>query len=250
MELQNQVAVVTGGAVRIGRETSLALSRTGMRVCLHYGSSAEDAERTAAEIRSAGGEVAVVQADLSDPATAANAVVSAAIDAFGQVDVLINNASIFESERLDELTIESWERHQRINLAAPAFLCKEVAKAITTRQGAEGAIINIVDWRALRPQPGHLSYTLSKAGLVCLTQLLAQELAPSVRVNAIAPGAILPPPDAGPDYEPRMKSLIPLERLGHPRDVAEAVLYLLRSDFITGETIHLTGGQQLTVSGD
>jgi NAD(P)-dependent dehydrogenase (short-subunit alcohol dehydrogenase family) len=250
VQLQHQVAVVTGGAVRIGREISLALSRAGMRVCVHYNSSAPAAEQTAEEIRSAGGEVTIVQADLSHPGAAADKVISAAIRTFGQVDVLINNASIFESERLDELTIERWERHERINLTAPAFLCQRFVAAQRQRRGKAGAIVNIVDWRALRPQPGHLSYTLSKAGLLCLTQLLAQELAPTIRVNAIAPGAILPPPGAGPDYEQRMKSLVPLGRVGHPQDIVEAVLFLLRSDFVTGETVHVTGGQQLTVSGD
>lgn len=247
MELQNQVAIVTGGAVRIGRELSLALSRAGMRVCLHYGSSAAAAEQTAAEIRAAGGHVVTVQADLSHPVEAAEGIFAAALDAFGQADALVNCASVFEAGGLSDFSVDTWQRHQNINLAAPTFLCQQFAAALAKRPGAKGAIVNIADWRALRPQPGHLAYTLSKAGLVCLTQILAQELAPAIRVNAVAPGAILPPPSATADHESRIKSVIPLDRSGGPHDVAEAVLFLLRSDFVTGETIHVTGGQQLPV---
>jgi pteridine reductase len=242
-----RVAIVTGGAVRIGRAISLALARQQMRVCLHYGSSQDAAQQTADEIREAGGEVTLVQADLADPVTAAGTIVDAALEAFGRVDVLINNASIFEPATLSDLSADHWQRHQAINLAAPAFLCQRFAAAVREHDDASGAIINIVDWRALQPQPGHLAYTISKAGLVALTKLLAQELAPSIRVNAIAPGAILPPAGVGDNFEQRMSSVIPLGRTGGLDDITGAVLFLLGADFVTGEILQVTGGQQLQV---
>jgi pteridine reductase len=243
----HRVAIVTGGAVRIGRAISLALARQGLRVCLHYGSSQDAAQQTADEIREAGGEVTLVQADLADPVNAAGTIVDAALEAFGRVDVLINNASIFEPATLSDLSADHWHRHQAINLAAPVFLCQRFAAAVREHDDASGAIINIVDWRAQQPQPGYLAYTISKAGLVALTKLLAQELAPAIRVNAIAPGAILPPAGVGDDYEQRMSSVIPLGRTGGPEDITAAVLFLLGADFITGEVLHVTGGQQLQV---
>lgn len=245
MELTGKVAIVTGGAVRIGRALSIALANAGMQVCLHYGSSERDAEQTAHTIQQAGGVAVTVQADLSDPPQAAETIVSAALAAFGQVDVLINNASIFEAGSLAELTTDAWQRHQSINLTAPTFLCQQFAAAVSRRAEATGATINIADWRALKPQPGYLAYTISKAGIVALTQILAQELAPQIRVNAIAPGAILPPPGAPGDHEERLAEIIPIGRTGSPQEITEAALFLLRSDFITGEVLHVTGGQQL-----
>lgn len=242
-----RVAIVTGGAVRIGRAISLALAHEGLRVCLHYGSSQDAAHQTAEEIRKAGGEVALVQADLADPVSAARTIVDAALEAFGRVNVLINNASVFERATLSDLSADHWQRHQAINLTAPVFLCQRFASAVRRQGDDSAAIINIVDWRARLPQPGHLAYTISKAGLVALTQLLAQELAPSIRVNAIAPGAILPPAGVGEDYEQRMSSVIPLGRTGGPEDITAALRFLLGAEFITGEILHITGGQHLQV---
>jgi pteridine reductase len=246
-ESRHRIAIVTGGAVRIGRAISLALAREGMRVCLHYGSSEDAAEQAAEEIRNEGGEAATVQADLGDPVGAAETIVDAALEAFGRVDVLINNASIFERATLSDLSVDHWQRHQAINLTAPVFLCQRFAAAVRRQDDASAAIINIVDWRARMPQPGHLAYTISKAGLVALTQLLAQELAPAIRVNAIAPGAILPPAGVGDDFEQRMSSVIPLGRTGGPEDITAALRFLLGAEFITGEILHITGGQHLQV---
>jgi pteridine reductase len=243
----HRVAIVTGGAARIGRAISLALAREKLRVCLHYGSSQDAAEQTADEIRKAGGEVTLVQADLADPASAAETIVDGALQAFGRVDVLINNASIFEPATLSDLSADHWQRHQAINLTAPVFLCQRFAAAVRQQDNPSAAIINLADWRALQPQSGHLAYTLSKAGLVALTKLLAQELAPAIRVNAIAPGAILPPAGVGDDYEQRMSSVIPLRRTGGLDDITAAVRFLLGTEFITGEILHITGGQQLQV---
>lgn len=248
MNGNDRVAIVTGGAVRIGRALSLALARDGMRICLHYGSSKPAADQTAEQIRAAGSEVALVQADLAQPLTSARTIVETALETFGQVDVLINNAAIFEPSSLADLTAGGWQRHQDINLTAVVFLCQKFAQALEQRPEGNGVIINIADWRALQPQPGHLAYTISKAGIVALTRLLAQELAPKIRVNAIAPGAILSPPGAGDDFEQQMAGAIPLGRTGRPNDITAAARFLLASEFITGEILHVTGGQQLTAA--
>lgn len=245
MELQGRVAIVTGGAVRIGRELCLRLADAGMRVCLHYGSSKESALQTVREIQARSGDATTVQADLSSPVEASRDIFEAALSGFDHVDVLVNCASIFESGSLSDTTIDDWRRHQSINLESPLFLCQEFAKQLGSDR--HGAIVNIADWRATHPQPGHLSYTLSKVGLVGLTRILAQELAPQIRVNAIAPGAILPPPDAPDDHDDQISKLVPLQRTGAPSNISDAVLFLLNNDFVNGEILHVTGGQQLAV---
>jgi NAD(P)-dependent dehydrogenase (short-subunit alcohol dehydrogenase family) len=239
------VAVVTGGAVRVGRELCMTLAESGVCVCVHYSASHDAAERTVRDIRAAGGDAMLVRADLTHPLEAAQEIISAAASAFGQVDILVNNAAIFEPGSLDVTTPADWDRHQRINLQAPVFLCQRFARQIP--DAGHGAIINLADWRALRPQPGHLAYTLSKAGIVCLTRLLALELAPRIRVNAIAPGAILPPPLGDADDFAKLSEIIPLHRTGAPRDIAGAAMFLLQNDFVTGEVLHVTGGQHLPV---
>lgn len=247
MNLQGRVAVITGGAVRIGRALALGCAEQDMRICMHYGSSSEAAERTAREIRQSGREAITVQADLSDAWDAAGTVFDAALSQFGRIDVLINNAAIFEAGTLDSLTPENWDRHMAINLTAPTVLCQQFARVSAQHGKGQGAIINLADWRALQPQPGHLAYTISKAGLVALTRLLALELSPGIRVNAIAPGAILPPAGADDHHVEKMSSVIPLKHTGCTEDIVSAALYLLRSEFVTGEILHVTGGQQLTV---
>jgi NAD(P)-dependent dehydrogenase (short-subunit alcohol dehydrogenase family) len=243
VELRGQVAVVTGGAVRIGRALALALAGEGVNLCLHYGSSRAAADETAAEIRARGVDVTTVQADLSRPGEAAGRIVAHAVQHFGRVDILVNSAAIFEPGMLADTTEEQFDRHFAVNLKAPLCLCREFAATRTA--GARGHIVNVADWRGVRPIPGHLAYTLTKSALVTLTKTLAQELAPEVQVNAIAPGAILPPPHEGEAYLQRLAQQIPLRRSGTPDDVAAAAIFLLRSDFVTGEVVHVTGGEDL-----
>ena len=243
MNLSGKTAIVTGGAVRLGRAIALSLAEAGMRVCLHYSSSHQDAEETADQIRALGVDVTLVQADFRKSTSAAKQVMDAAVDAFGSVDVLINNAAIFEAGSLETTTEDQWDRHIDINLKTPFFLAQAFARQLESGQRAH--IINIADWRATRPGTDHLAYTLTKSGLVTLTKSLAQSLAPHVQVNAIAPGAILPPPGAEADHLERLASAIPLKRTGSPDDITGALLYLLQSDFITGEVLHVTGGEQL-----
>ncbi len=243
MELKGLSAIVTGGAVRIGRALALRLADEGVNVCVHYGHSAREAEEVVADVGRRGVRGTAVSADLTMPAAAAPRVVDHAVRTFGRVDVLVNSAAIFEGQMLGDLEDAPWDRHFAINLKSPAFLCREFAARLP--QDRRGHIVNVADWRALRPRPGHLSYTLTKSGIVALTKVLALELAPRIQVNAIAPGAILPPPGRDDAYLERLAEDVPLRRRGGPDDVADALVFLLRSDFITGEVLHVTGGEPL-----
>ena len=243
MELHGKVAVVTGGAVRIGRAISLALADAGAAVVVHHSNSASEADQAVEEIASKGGQATAVAADFANPVPAARTVVQAAIAQFGRIDVLINSASIFGTGTLASTSEADWDRHFAVNLKAPAFLCREFAARHLP--GNPACIVNIADWRGLRPAPGHLAYTLTKSAVVALTEILAQELAPEIRVNAIAPGAILPPAGASRDYMQRLAEQVPLRRSGSVDDITSAVLYLLRADFVTGEVLCVTGGEHL-----
>ncbi len=243
MQLAGRVAIVTGGGRRIGRALCLTLADAGCSVMVHYSHSAEEAQGTVQQITALGGQADCVGADFGDPQAPTSRVIGAAYERFGRADILVNSAAIFEPDSLASTTESSWDRQFAINLKAPAFLCREFAAR--HQPGVPAAIINIADWRGLKPVPGHFAYTLTKAALVAMTRILALELAPDIRVNAVAPGSILPPSGAGPDYLERLAQQIPLKRHGDPSDVTSAVLYLLRSDFITGEVLAVTGGEQL-----
>jgi len=243
VELKGRVAVVTGGAVRLGRAIAIALAESGANIVLHYGSSAADAADTKRELEARGARVETVQANLSHPAAAAEQIFARVKQSFGVADVLVNSAAIFEPDDLSTIDDEHWDRHFNINLKSPVFSCQAFARQLPGDR--RGHVINIADWRALRPATGHLAYTLTKAGIVALTKELALELAPRIQVNAIAPGAILPPPGQGAEYLERLAKQVPLRRVGSPKDVTDTVLFLLRSDFMTGEVVHVTGGEEL-----
>ncbi len=243
MDLKGKVAVITGAAVRIGRTMALTLAESGVDICIHYRSSKQEAEQTCKDIQRLGRKAVAVSADLSDSQKAASEVIDAVITEFGKVDILINSASVFENKSLMASSEDDWDSHLDINLKAPYFLCQQFAKSIKPEQ--RGHIVNLVDWRARRAGIGHLPYRISKAGLVTLTECLALELAPEIQVNAIAPGAILPPPDQDASYLEKRAEQIPLQRAGSPHDVCQALLYLLQSDFVTGEVLTVTGGEQL-----
>lgn len=241
MELSGAVVIVTGGAVRLGKAMALGLAHAGARVVVHYGHSADAARRTVAEIEALGGEAVAVQADLLG-AGVASTVIGQGIERFGRVDALVNSASIYEPVGVADTTESLWDRHFAINLKAPFFLCQALAAQL---DGRRGHIVNIADWRGARPTASGIAYTLTKAGLIAMTQSLARALAPNVQVNAIAPGVILPPPGQGDEYVPHLLPSIPLQRSGAPADIVEALLYLLRSDYVTGDVLYVTGGQHL-----
>lgn len=242
MELAGKVALVTGAGVRLGRAIALALAGRGMRLLVHYHTSAGPAEEVVAEIVAHGGEALAVQADLRETA-ALPALIQRGLDAWGGVDVLINSASIFQRGTILNTTEANWDDHLAINLKAPFFLCQAFARAL--REGQRGHIINIADWRAVRPGTQYMAYTLAKAGLVAMTESLAQALGPAVQVNAIAPGAILPPPGDDGAYFHQLADRLPLRHVGSPEEVVKAVLYLLDADFVTGTLLFVTGGEHL-----
>ncbi|HID20812.1 MAG TPA: SDR family oxidoreductase [Planctomycetaceae bacterium] len=243
MDLMGKVAIVTGGGVRIGRAIAEGLAQQGVRVCVHFGRSRQQAEQLTRSLREAGGHAACVSADLRQPVQAAATIFEFAHKTFGRVDILINSAAIFEASSCAEATEEQWDRHVAINLKAPFFLTQALARSIGDRRGH---VVHVADWRAVRPSRGHVIYSLTKNGLVALTRLLALELAPAIQVNALALGAILPPEGQSTWTEAAsLLQKIPLRQVGSPEAVVEAVLFLLRSDFITGEVLHITGGQEL-----
>lgn len=243
MILAGAAAIVTGGAVRIGREIGRQLARQGSNICVHYGTSATTANEAVREFQSMGVRACAVQADLNHPVEAAKTLLEQATEQLGPISILINSAAIFEPGSLLKTDEANWRSHLSINLESPFFLSQEFAKRLP--EEAEGSIINIVDWRGERPIPGHAAYTISKAGLIAQTKLLAQELGPWIRVNGIAPGPILPAPgDSQQEFAVKGK-LNPLQKTGSPADIAGGVVYLLTASFITGAILPITGGEDL-----
>jgi pteridine reductase len=242
MELIGKVALVTGGAVRLGKALSLAMADEGVRLVVHYNSSLGPAEQTVADIKARGSHALAIQADLSQFSQIPSLIQRGALH-FGQIDILVNSAAIFEVANLAQTTEADWERHFAINLKAPFFLSQAFAAHVGEARRAH--IVNIADWKGVRPALNHLAYSLTKSGILAMTRALALALAPNIQVNAIAPGAVLPPPGGDQGYLDRLARSIPMRRAGSPGEVAEALIYFLKSDFVTGETIFVTGGQHL-----
>jgi pteridine reductase len=238
-DLTGHAALVTGAGRRIGRAFAEAIAARGAAVALHYGTSAEQAGQTVREIQARGGRAISVQADLAQPDQAA-ALLPAAVEALGGIDLLVNSAAIFEAVELPQLTLEVWNRHLAINLTAPLLLSQAFGRL---RAGRPGAIVNILDWRALRPGADHLAYTISKAALEALTRSLAVAMAPAIRVNGLALGAILPAAD-GAAGDPIAR--VPLGRWGTVEEAVQALLFLLDGpDYLTGEVLVVDGGRLL-----
>jgi len=241
MELTDTTALVTGGAHRVGKAITLALARAGCDMVLHYHSSAGPAEETAAEVEALGRRVALVRADLGD-ASAAPTVVAAAGD-LAPVRVLVNSAAAFPDDRLVDVTPGAWQRTLDTNLTGPVFLTQAFARALPADM--DGAVVNVTDWRTARPYPDHFSYTVAKGALDTFTEAAAGALAPRIRVNGVALGAILPPPGRDGAYLRELARDIPVQRVGDPGLVADTVLHLLGNDFITGEIVRIHGGAHL-----
>jgi pteridine reductase len=241
VELAGKKALVTGAGVRVGRAVAIALAREGVNIAVHYSSSATGAEETAAIAHSLGVEAVTLKADLAS-VPEAERLAGEASERLRGLDILVNSAAIFEADDIETVTEDSWDRHFAVNLKTPFFLARAFARQLG---GGSGHVVNVADWRAVRPGPRYIAYTLAKSGLLAATHALAAALAPAVQVNAVAPGAILPPPGGDQSYLVRLGETLPLRRHGSPDDVARAVLYLLSSDFVTGETIFVDGGQHL-----
>jgi NAD(P)-dependent dehydrogenase (short-subunit alcohol dehydrogenase family) len=245
MDLKGTVALITG-AKRIGAVVAETLAAKGTRVALSYARSEAEARAAAAKVEAAGSEAAVFQADLGTP-EACTALVDAVAARFGHLDILINMASVYSQRSFDELTLADWDAVVNIDLRA-AFLCARAAVPHLRRQGG-GRIINFSDWVAASGRPryrGFVPYYVAKAGVKALSEALALELAPdNILVNAIAPGPILPPPGTTSEESQSVEDATPLGRWGGEMEIAKAVLALLDSDFITGETLRVDGGRHV-----
>ena len=238
--LAGRRALVTGGAIRVGRALSLELADMGIDVVVHHRSSAEAAQDTAAECRRRGVRAEVVAGDLAT-ATGARAVVAAAQAALGGIDVLVNSAANFVAAAFDETTEEQMDLALAVNLKGPFFCAQAAAPAMIA--AGFGRIVNLADVAGLEPWPRFTAHSVAKAGVVMLTRSLAQTLAPTVTVNAIAPGAVLMPDGASDDATRRSAEKSVLERVGSPDDVARALRYLLEADYVTGHTLVVDGGR-------
>jgi pteridine reductase len=237
--LDGKNALVTGAARRIGRAISLALAREGANVAVHYGGSEEEAAQLVAELEGLGVKATALQADLSDQVELER-LVDRARSALGKIEILVNNAAIFPVDDLETVDLESLEENLEINAWAPLALIRAFAA-----QTESGHVVNLVDSRLSGFDRTHVSYILSKHVLAAITRLAALELAPAIAVNGVAPGLILAPPGKDESYVERLARTVPLQRRGAPEDVAEAVLYLVTSQFVTGQTIYVDGGRHL-----
>ncbi len=240
MNLSGKVAFVTGASKRIGREIALFLSHQGMKIALHYHRSKKEALELASQInRIHPGQAKAIQANLENPLQIKKAVWLAG-NYFKKIDVLINNASIYEKNQFGKTSLKDWDRHLNANLRAPFFLAQEIVPWM--KNG--GQIINIADWAGIRPYPDFIPYCVSKAGLLCLNTVLAKALAPKIRVNAILPGPVLLPEKSSPKFKRSVIEATPLKRIGSPQDIVQAVAFLIKSgSFMTGAQIPVDGGR-------
>lgn len=246
-ELAGKTVLVTGGARRVGAAICRRLHRAGANVVIHYRTSNREALRLQRSLeRLRPDSVSCIAADLLRHDALAG-LVKAAIQAFGRLDILVNNASSFYATPLGSVTAADWDDLVGTNLRAPLFLSQAAAPELTRRRGA---IVNIVDIHADRPLEGHLTYSIAKAGLVGLTRALARELAPRVRVNAVAPGPIAWP-EAGMLAEAPVQADIvartPLQRIGDMDDIAQAVHFLITAPFVTGQVLAVDGGRSVVL---
>lgn len=234
------VALVTGGARRIGRTLSLTLADAGFDVAVHYRTSKSEAEATVAEIEAKGRRAVALQADLAVEGKA-QTLVERAAEAIGPLNLLVNNASVFHEDSIATMTRESWDAHMETNLRSPLVLAQAFAE-----QAPEGsAIVNLLDQRVWKPNPQFFTYALSKAALWAATRTLAQALAPRIRVNAVGPGPTLPSIHQAPEDFAAEARNVPLRRRATPEEIARAVLYLVDAPSVTGQMIAVDGGQHL-----
>jgi NAD(P)-dependent dehydrogenase (short-subunit alcohol dehydrogenase family) len=245
MDLSSKVVLLTG-AKRIGAAVAEAVAAKGADVAIVYNRSKEEAEEAAGTVRAAGRRAIIVQGDVSDAASCA-AIVQETERQLGRLDVLINMASLYKSVPFDETDAAVWDRQLAVDLRG-SFLCAKAAVPVMRRHGG-GRIVNFSDWVAASARPrykGYVAYYVAKSGVKALTEALALELAgDNILVNAIAPGPILAPPDLTPEQLKAVEDATPLGRWGGEAEIVKAVLMLIDSDFITGETIRVDGGRHL-----
>jgi NAD(P)-dependent dehydrogenase (short-subunit alcohol dehydrogenase family) len=239
MSLENKTILITGGARRLGRHFALTAAKAGANIILHHSHSPEEAQKTAVEIEKFSVKCKIISVDFSDPEITQSEFVKFFQDQ--PIYGLVNNAAIFEPVKFADTTLLQWQQHMNINLTAPFLLSQLFAENIGQK---EGRILNIVDWRALRPGRDHFPYTISKAALAEMTKALALNLAPNIQVNALALGAILPPTDGNKDEN--IIRQVPANRWADLEELSQAFLFLMDGPrYITGEILHLDGGRHL-----
>ncbi len=242
MDLLDRVALVTGAGKRVGRAITLRLAEAGCRVAVHYRNSEADARAVVEQCRSFGVDAAAFTADLADAAATAD-LIGHVESHFGRLDVLVNNASEFESQSLETFSPEAWDRTLRVNLTAPMILAHAARDAL---RRAGGRVVNLCDISTQRPWPDHLAYMVSKGGLDTLTRVLARAFAPEVNVVGIAVGVAAWPEHYDEATRDKLTARIPLQRAGTPDDIARAVLFVLRDgDYVSGAIIPIDGGRQV-----
>jgi NAD(P)-dependent dehydrogenase (short-subunit alcohol dehydrogenase family) len=236
--LQGKTILITGAARRVGKIFALACGRAGANVIIHHGHSPDEANQVRDEIASFGPSAWVLTCDLSLPDSVSQLISQA--NEISPLYALVNSASIFENLSFQDTTLENWDKHFTINLTAPFLLSQAFAK-----QNSHGRIVNILDWRALRPGADHFPYTITKSALASMTKSLAIALAPNIIVNGLALGAILPPSDSSSDKNKIIEN-VPAQRWAETKEVEDALIFLLTCPtYITGEIIHLDGGRHL-----
>lgn len=240
MELKGRVALVTGAGRRIGAAIAESLGAERMRVAVHYRSSKSEALETKARVERAGGEAWCVPADLAQGAEPQR-LIDDVVAHFGSLDVLVNSAASMERTPFGKTTVEDWDRIHAVNCRAVYFLCQAAAPHMVSG----GAIVNMADLAAFETWPGYIPHGVSKSSVVYITEALARVLAPTIRVNAIAPGVVLMPAGWDVAVADRLAATTPLKHHGSPEDVTRAVLYLLKSDYVTGEILHVDGGRRI-----
>lgn len=244
---RSKVALITGASKRLGKAIALGLAHDGWRIAVHYGSNNADAEELVAEINRTQKTVhptaVSVQADLSN-LQETESLIEECADRLGPPACLVNNASLFERDDINTVTQDSWDAHLQTNVRAPLILAQQFSQHLP--DGVEGSIVNLIDQRVWRPTPAFLSYSISKSALYTLTQMLAQALAPRIRVNGIGPGPTLPSKrQTAEQFNSQVKDDTLTERATSTDDIANTVLYLLSTPSITGQMIALDGGQHL-----
>lgn len=240
--LDGKVGLVTGAARRVGRAIALRLAREGMAVAIHYHRSRDEAESLLREIVDAGGVARAFAADLAAPGGPAE-LARSVLSSFGRVHLLVNSASIWLRTPVLALDPEEFDRTVAVNLRSPFLLAALLGRSM--KENGEGLIVNVLDWSIDRPYPDYIPYGITKAGLAAATRGLARALAPEVRVNAVAPGAVLLPEGTDAEEAEAARRATALRRIGDPADVAEAVVYFLRAPFTTGATLVVDGGRSL-----
>lgn len=241
VELAGKTALVTGAAHRVGKAIATTLAAHGVRIALHYHGSESDANNTVRELQASGCDVVPFRADLSQPKVPEQ-LIADVIAHFGVLDILVNSAAMMVRTPVGAVSVEQWEAMFALNVRAPFFLAQAAQPAL---EQSKGCIVNIADLAAFETWPAYVPHTMTKAAIVQMTRGLAHALAPDVRVNGIAPGAVLLPSNWDQQSAQHLIDTTPLKRIGSPEDVAQAVVYLVQADYVTGDVLFVDGGRHV-----